>query len=163
MALTLAQLQSLTRQAGWPENLVEKASAIWKYESSGNPSAHNPNGEDSWGLCQVNWPFHQEFNKGRLTEPLYNLQACYKIYKDEGWNAWFNSNRKYNNNFQGIAAQARAVYTQNSRQPVSVITASQVQGIFTDTTTIRNEPESDNVLKIAIILLALVWFKEFAS
>jgi hypothetical protein len=156
MAFNLAQLQALSRQAGWPESLVEKASAIWMYESGGNPNAHNPRGEDSWGLCQVNWPYHREFNRARLVEPLYNLQACYKIYKGEGWNAWFNSNKKYNSNYQGIAAQARAIY---SGQPATVVNASQVQAIFQNPVSFATPEEpfqTDTALKIAAGLFAIV-------
>lgn len=149
MAYNLLQLQDLTRRAGWSENLVEKASAVWMYESGGNPNAHNPRGEDSWGLCQVNYPFHREFDKARLVDPVYNLQACWKIYNKEGWNAWYNSNKKYNSNYQGIAAQARAVYAANRQNPANVLDYTSIQAM-------RNPTPASSTNYAPVIIAALV-------
>lgn len=120
--LNLSQIQGLLRQTGWPENLIAKMAAIVIYESSGNPAAHNPRGEDSWGLLQINWPYHREYERSRLVEPVYNLTAALAIYRREGVNAWYNSNRKYNQNLNGVAAQSLAIY--NGGSPSSGNTAT---------------------------------------
>jgi hypothetical protein len=148
MAYGLAQLQSLSRQAGWPENLVEKAGSIWMYESGGIPTAHNPSGEDSWGLAQINWPYHKEYNRAQLTDPIYNLQAAYAIYRKEGWGAWYNSNRKYNNNYQGIAAQGRAIYAGAANEPIWVADSN------TDFTPLPSTTLPDNTATLKTALLA---------
>lgn len=152
MSYNLAQLQSLFRQAGWPENLIEKASAVSMYESSGNAYAHNPSSEDSWGLMQINWPYHQEYNRGRLVEPIYNLQAAYAIYRREGWNAWYNSNIKYQNNLNGIARQARNIY-QNGGQYINAT----VTDMLTATSDAYSDIESDNSVLYIAIGIAAVW------
>lgn len=118
----LSQLQSLSRQAGWPESLIAKAAAIWMYESGGNPNAHNPRGENSWGLAQINLPFHPTMNAAKAQDPITALTYAYKLYRARpDWGDWYNSNKKYNANFQGIAAQSRAIYSNggDSGTPVS--------------------------------------------
>lgn len=107
----LAQLQQLSREAGWPEHLIAKAAAIWMYESSGNPKAHNPRGENSWGLAQINLPFHPTMTVAKACDPLTALRYAYKLYKARpDWGDWYNSNKSYNANARGIAAQSRAIY-----------------------------------------------------
>src|SRR4051794_28288896 len=108
--LSLQQIQTLLRSTGWPENLIAKMAAIVIYESSGNPAAHNPRGEDSWGLLQINWPYHREYDRARLVEPVYNLTAALAVYRREGINAWYNSNRKYNSDYQSVATRSREIY-----------------------------------------------------
>src|SRR5690242_3009887 len=97
MSFDLAQLQSLSRQAGWPESLIEKASAIWMYESGGNPNICRQNSvENSCGLAQINIKAHPEYANANLTDPITNLRIGYIIYLKQGWGAWYNSNLKYN-------------------------------------------------------------------
>lgn len=155
MFYNLAQLQDLFRQAGWPENLIEKASAVSMYESSGNPNAHNPRGEDSWGLMQINWPYHREYDRARLVEPIYNLQAAYAIYRREGWRAWYNSNLKYNRDYLGIASQARAIYNNTSvgNSPVTIIADTTTN---TDQTVTTNTNEDDTGLYVILGITALL-------
>lgn len=111
----LAQLQQLSREAGWPEHLIAKAAAIWMYESSGNPKAHNPRGENSWGLAQINLPFHPTMTVAKACDPLTALRYAYELYKARpDWGDWYNSNKSYNANARGIAAQSRAIYASGS-------------------------------------------------
>lgn len=123
----LAQLQQLSREAGWPENLIAKAAAIWMYESGGVTSAHNPRGENSWGLAQINLPFHPTMTAAKAQEPLTALRYAYKLYKARpDWGDWYNSNKKYNNNFQGIAAKSRAIYAAGGNAVVNTGNSSPV-------------------------------------
>jgi hypothetical protein len=111
MKLDLAQLQDYSRRAGWPENQITKAGAVWSYESSGNTNARNSKGENSIGLAQINLDWHnKEFDAARLTEPLYNLQCALTVYKREGWNAWKTSVGKYERDYQGIRSQSEKIY-----------------------------------------------------
>jgi hypothetical protein len=94
----LAQLQALLRQAGWPDivintmdgpaPLIPMMASIAQAESSGWSNAHNPSGEDSWGLLQVNrraWP---QYSAAQLQDPLTNLQIALQIYNIQGLRAW---------------------------------------------------------------------------
>lgn len=110
----LAQIQQVLRQAGWPENLIAKAAAIVIYESNGWTKAYNGCGEDSYGWFQIYRRYHPEFEpnytNGRIYDPLYNAQAGLQVYRVEKWNAWKNSNAKYERNLNGIAAQSQSVF-----------------------------------------------------
>jgi hypothetical protein len=83
-----AEVKGLLAQAGWPSNLIETMSAIVMAESSGYAEAHNPSGEDSWGLAQVNRRAWKQYSVAQLKDPLTNLQIAYKIYKIQGFRAW---------------------------------------------------------------------------
>jgi hypothetical protein len=153
---TLAQLQSLSRQAGWPESLIAKAAAIWMYESAGNPRAHNPRGENSWGLAQINLPYHPTMNVAKATEPITALRYAYKLYKARpDWGDWYNSNKAYNNNLRGIAAKSRAVYAAggnenavtNTASNAPVITEKDVTAVFN--TNLKPAENSANNIMIA--------------
>lgn len=110
----LAQIQRILREAGWPENLIAKAAALVIYESGGYDRAYNGCGEDSYGWFQIYrrwWPeFEPNYTNGRIFDPLYNSKAGLIAYRRQGWKAWVNSNRKYNNNLNGIATQSQAIY-----------------------------------------------------
>lgn len=110
MSYNLSQIQSLLRQTGWPESLIPKMAAIVMYESAGNPNAHNTNGEDSRGLLQIYTTVHPEYDRSRLYDPVYNLTVALDLYNRQGINAWYNSNRKYLNDYQGKASESLAVY-----------------------------------------------------
>lgn len=98
MSYTLQQLQILLRQAGWPDvtintvdgpaPLIPLMASFALAESSGNPGAHNPAGEDSWGLLQINRKAHPQYSVAQLTDPLTNLQLALEIYNREGTRAW---------------------------------------------------------------------------
>lgn len=83
-----AEVKGLLAQAGWPADLIERMSAIVMAESGGYSCAHNACGEDSWGLGQVYATVHPEYDRSRLCEPIYNLRACYAIYRQQGFRAW---------------------------------------------------------------------------
>lgn len=160
MRYGLAQLQSLSRQAGWPESLIAKAAAIWMYESGGNPNAHNPNGEDSWGLPQINLPFHPTMTAAKAREPLTALRYAYKLYKARpDWGDWYNSNKKYNSNYKGIAAQSRAIYAAGGNNvettaSVNTITEKDVPAVLNPNTQTANN--SGNTVMIAAAIGILV-------
>lgn len=110
MAYNLTQIQSLLRQAGWPENLIAKYAAIVMYESGGDPNQHNTRGEDSYGLLQIYYRYHTDFDRSRYNDPLYNLRYAYGVYQGEHDHGWITSVGKYNRDYQGIASRSRAIY-----------------------------------------------------
>lgn len=113
MAYNLTEIQTLLRQSGWPENLIAKYAAVVMYESGGSVYAHNTDGENSYGLLQIYLRYHPDFDTSRYTDPIYNLSYAYGIYQREGDHAWLTSVGKYNRNYQGVAAQSRAIYNGN--------------------------------------------------
>lgn len=95
--LTRGEIQNVMRQAGWAEELIPEFSAVALAESSGDPFAHNPVGnDDSYGLFQINLkgPLRnriQEFGLNGpddLKNPLVNAKVAWEIYKKEGKTAW---------------------------------------------------------------------------
>lgn len=141
--LSISQIQSLLRQAGWPENLIAKYSAVVWYESCGGcPTASNKVGEYSIGLLQMNMKAHGTSygTEAQLYDPLWNLKQAYKLYNIQGDRAWVNSVKKYNNNFQGVAQQARNIYNQGGSNAV-IVTANQVPSVLNNT----NNPLPQNL------------------
>lgn len=88
--LSLAQLQELADQAGFPDPAL--AAAVAMGESHGNPVAlnDNPPREHSIGLWQINTLAHRQFDPGSLTDPTYNATAAFQVYVAAGrsWQPW---------------------------------------------------------------------------
>lgn len=140
--LSLAEIQSLLRQTSFAESLIVKFSALAIYESSGctgiiNNGSSTNSIEYSVGLWQINTRVHKNYTVEQLTNPLINAKEALRIYKLQGFNAWFNSNKKYNANYQGIRTQAENVY--NASKGVTA------PPINTNITTTSN---GDTVIKI---------------
>lgn len=53
--------------------------AVALAESGGNGGAHNPRGEDSRGLWQINLQVHPEFNHVDLYNPVQNAKAAFEV------------------------------------------------------------------------------------
>lgn len=94
--LTLAQLEQLARDVGWPAEHANRAARIAMRESAGNPNAHKvvtrpargflP--EDSRGLWQINvlaWP---QYAARDLYDPRTNAEAALAIWRAAGWRPW---------------------------------------------------------------------------
>jgi len=78
-----AQLQQLAANVGFSGDDLATAVAIALAESGGNPNATGDNGT-SYGLWQIHWTVHPEFDKTRLFDPQYNANAAYSIYSRRG-------------------------------------------------------------------------------
>ena len=113
--LNRVQIVDVLRQAGWPENLLSKASGIAMLESSGRTAIDTSmtidpdrSNEYSIGILQVNYQAHKPMldkmgiSEQDLRDPLINARVAYRIYKMQGWGAWYNSNNKYKSNYEGI-------------------------------------------------------------
>jgi len=74
------QIYGFARRAGFSADEAATMTAIALAESGGNSQAHNPVGEDSRGLWQINARAHpdlaQRFN---LNDPLQNAQAAFEV------------------------------------------------------------------------------------
>jgi hypothetical protein len=77
----------------WPADLWEEAAMIARCESGWRADAHNPRGEDSRGLFQINVGpgAHPELAAVDLYDPDVNARHAYQIYKAAGsWRPWWN-------------------------------------------------------------------------
>ena len=78
--LTATEIYNVCVQAGFSPDQAVTWTAIAMAESHGNTEAHNPHGEDSWGLWQVNIdPDVRDNPWGNLTDPVANARAAYEI------------------------------------------------------------------------------------
>ena len=98
--LGFAELVSLAKGAGFNQQESVTMAAIAMAESSGRSDAHNPNastGDNSYGLWQINMigrlgpARRREFGinaNEQLFDPRVNAKAAYRVYRQQGFNAW---------------------------------------------------------------------------
>lgn len=88
--LSTAQVAGLVKKAGFPAADQASMVAIIKAESGNNTTAthKNANGSIDRGLAQIN-SVHSQFDANRLlSDPQYNVNAAYSIFKGQGLSAW---------------------------------------------------------------------------
>lgn len=89
--LSYAQLEGLWTQNGGSAALAPIMAAIALAESSGNPSATNPNDnggrQTSWGLWQLSDGTHNQ-PVSNILDPNVNAAQAVKKYKSQGLKAW---------------------------------------------------------------------------
>lgn len=99
--LSAKQIAEYASTAGFTGSTLITAVAIALSESSGNPSAYNPEtaagtpeGKGSYGLWQIYLNAHPEFEGLNLNDPQINANCAYQIYLADGFSAWstYNSN-----------------------------------------------------------------------
>jgi cell wall-associated NlpC family hydrolase len=74
------QIYGFARAAGFSPDQAVTMTAIAMAESGGNSGAHNPHGEDSRGLWQINLRAHAaEFGGQDLYDPLTNARAAFAV------------------------------------------------------------------------------------
>jgi cell wall-associated NlpC family hydrolase len=77
---TAEQIYGFARRAGFSPDESATMTAIALAESGGNSKAHNPRGEDSRGLWQINVRAHPTFaSKFNLFDPQDNARAAFEI------------------------------------------------------------------------------------
>ena len=77
--LSAQEIYRFARMAGFSPDQAVTMTAVALAESSGNPGAHNPNGENSQGLWQINVAAHTDLAGTNLYDPLTNAQAAYRV------------------------------------------------------------------------------------
>ncbi len=78
--LTADQIYQAARHAGFSPDQSVTMTAIALAESQGKTDAHNPNGEDSWGLWQINFDAHPHLAElGDRTDPLVNARMAFEV------------------------------------------------------------------------------------
>lgn len=91
--LSASEIATYAANAGFSGDDLVTAVAIALAESGGDPQAHGdtsitPGG--SLGLWQINLRWHPEFaaNPNALYDPQTNANAAYKVYGQQGFQAW---------------------------------------------------------------------------
>lgn len=77
-------------QRYWPRAEWENAYRVMMAESSGNPAAHNTNGEDSRGLYQLNVAANANPSLAgeNLYDPETNVRLAAQMWQERGWQPW---------------------------------------------------------------------------
>ena len=150
--LSKAQITSLVRQAGFPEDVVPTMVGIAGGESSFNPRAHNPNastGDNSYGLFQINMlgdmgPERRRLfgiqSNEELFDPVKNVQAAKAIYDRQGLGAWsvyrsgaYKDSLPTTEDLQGATVPASAfTETPSPEQPQTVGGGGNVLNVYFD-------------------------------
>ena len=77
------QIADYAVNAGFGGSNLVIAIAVALAESGGNPQAVGDGGT-SYGLWQIHWTVHPEFDKAQLFDPLYNANAAFAIFSSKG-------------------------------------------------------------------------------
>jgi len=159
MAYSLAQMQSLLRQAGWPESFIVTMAAIGMAESSGNPCGPpgtiSP-GEYSIGLWQINLDprLKRPWTKQQLCDPLFNAKVALQIYSTQGLRAW---GAYTDGRYRKYVAQSQAAYAPNAT-PIPITTAAENASVdYTDSAVGLPENTTTKLLIAGGIGLALLF------
>jgi cell wall-associated NlpC family hydrolase len=76
---TAEQIYAFAREAGFSPDRAATMTAVALAESGGNSGAHNPRGEDSRGLWQINARAHPALGQGDLYDPVQNAKAAFAV------------------------------------------------------------------------------------
>ena len=77
--LTAREIYRVARLAGFSPDQATTMTAIALAESGGRSDAHNPSGEDSRGLWQINVRAHRDLASSDLYDPLTNARAAFRV------------------------------------------------------------------------------------
>jgi cell wall-associated NlpC family hydrolase len=77
--LPAVQIYRYARMAGFSPDQAVTMTAVALAESGGEAGAHNPHGEDSRGLWQINVAAHRNLAGQDLYDPLVNAQAAFRV------------------------------------------------------------------------------------
>jgi len=67
---------------------VDKLNSIIKCESGWNTKAHNPKGENSWGLVQINLNAHKSITVEQATDPYFSIPFLAKNVSEGRSRMW---------------------------------------------------------------------------
>lgn len=77
--MNFAQLEELWIAQGGNPAYAPLMAAIALAESTGDPTNTTGDGGTSYGLYQIHWTVHPQFNPWQLTDPAYNTQAAIQL------------------------------------------------------------------------------------
>lgn len=113
MTLSDTQIAQVAANAGFTGEALVTAIAIALAESSGNAGNTSGDGGTSWGLWQIHWTVHPQFDRNQLLDPNYNAAAAYQLSGGGTsfypWSTWrFGQYRNYINRARTAAASIGA-------------------------------------------------------
>lgn len=189
--LTKGQIEESLRAAGWPSVLIPAMTALAWYESGNCSDAtrvktrfQQKTPEASYGLWQINTLVHDADPARLVADPVYNAQWALKIFKQQGFGAWFNSSKKiwgripHKNEIPGAAnvlipdvsgldgtnspfqfnPLSQAIDWFNSTVNRPILTSEQrFNQFYRATGGATNEVRWQIALAVAVILIILVW------
>jgi hypothetical protein len=82
--LNAQQIAGYAQTAGFQGDDLVTAVAIALAESGGDASNTTGDNGTSWGLWQIHWTVHPEFDKQSLLDPQYNANAAFQLYTNRG-------------------------------------------------------------------------------
>lgn len=92
------QVARVVRQAGFPAQVIPIMVCTAKYESSFNTAAKNKNrnGSVDTGLFQINdiWLNACQVSRKTLLDPKENARCAYRVWKQQGLEAWYAFKKK---------------------------------------------------------------------
>ncbi len=111
--LTPTEIYQVCLTAGFNPDQAVTWTAIALAESGGNTDAHNPSGEDSWGLWQINVdPAVRPNHWGDLTDPVNNARAALEVSGGgtnlRPWTVTHASNQGTSHDYREFMEEARA-------------------------------------------------------
>ena len=77
--LSAQEIYRYARLAGFSPDQAATMTAIALAESGGNTDAHNPRGENSKGLWQINVAAHKDLAGTNLFDPVENARAAFRV------------------------------------------------------------------------------------
>ena len=77
--LSAVEIYRFARLAGFSPDQAVTMTAVALAESGGNSDAHNPHGENSQGLWQINAAAHPNYAAQNLYDPLTNARAAFEV------------------------------------------------------------------------------------
>ena len=89
MAMSEKQMYQALEQAGWPDEAQDRAVCISQEESGWDPWAVGdknlaPKKGPSYGLFQIDYAFHPDFDLTRWYDPVYNASYALMLWKSNG-------------------------------------------------------------------------------
>lgn len=90
--MNFQQLEQLWISQGGDPAYAPIMAAIALAESSGDPANTTGDGGTSWGLYQIHWTVHPQFDTSQLLDPAYNTQAAIQLSGNgqnlSPWTTW---------------------------------------------------------------------------
>src|SRR4051794_25375425 len=107
--LSALEIYRYARMAGFSPDQACTMTAVALAESGGETGAHNPHGEDSRGLWQINAAAHKNLAGQDLYDPLVNARAAYEVSQGgKDVSPWTTTHRGTSASYIGYRAEAEA-------------------------------------------------------
>jgi cell wall-associated NlpC family hydrolase len=105
--LPALEIYRYARMAGFSPDQAVTMTAVALAESGGDTGAHNPRGEDSRGLWQINVAAHKDLTAQNLYDPLTNARAAFRVSRSGAdVSPWTTTHKSGNARYLSYRAEA---------------------------------------------------------